>query len=312
MIVTITPNPALDMTYAVHGINLGESHRVSTGRVRAGGKGVNVARVVRQQGYPVIAITSIGGEQKNLFAADLAAAEIDARFVAVSVPTRRSIAIVDDVRRETTVLNERGEELDAAESRLLLAELGALLDSAGGDDPVHCVTGSGSLPPGMPDTFYADLVRAAKTHGIPSVIDATGNALLRAAEAGATVLKPNLAELSEATGETEPRAGARRLLDAGATLVFVSLGEGGLLAMADVALWHAELPQVDGNPTGAGDAAVAAIATAIADGISDPVAILRRAAAWGAAAVLMPLAGEISEDWRDLEPRVTVTADHQQ
>lgn len=305
MIVTVTANPALDLTLTVHGLELGESQRVDTGRMRAGGKGINVARVAHQLGYDVTALATVGGAPGREFKADLASAGIAARLVSVAGDTRRSVAIIDDARRQTTVLNERGSRLNAEESERILAELESLLTSGPG-----CVCGSGSLPPGAPDAFYARVASAARSRGIPCVIDATGPTLLRAAEAGAAVLKPNLSELTASTGESDPRAGALCLLDAGAGAVFVSLGEDGMLAVSAErrsVVWHARLEQpLDGNPTGAGDAAVAAIATAMAAGVTDLVAILRRATAWSAAAVLMPQAGELAETYSELESALTV------
>jgi fructose-1-phosphate kinase PfkB-like protein len=89
--------------------------------------------------------------------------------------------------------------------------------------------------------------------------------------------------------------------------VLLSLGADGMLAVTASEVLHARLDApLAGNPTGAGDAGVAACAVLYADGIRDPETILRRATAWSAAAVLMPLAGEISDDWPALEQRLVV------
>ena len=135
---------------------------------------------------------------------------------------------------------------------------------------------------------------------MPSIIDTSGAGLLAAASAGATVLKPNRQELAEATGLGDPLAGARHLLALGAGLVLLSLGEEGMVALAasdPERLHSARLPRVlRGNPTGAGDAAVAAAAVAYATGQHRIDQVLRAATAWSAAAVLMPLAGDISAE----------------
>ncbi|WP_308467654.1 1-phosphofructokinase family hexose kinase [Rathayibacter soli] len=336
MILTVTPNPAIDMTYYVESFERGESLRVDTGIARAGGKGLNVARVARQVGGDTLALTTAGGETGHELEADLIASALPYRLVPVAAATRRSVAVVEAAHRSTTIMNERGAALTGAEWRALLAaateQLGAPNRSGAGQigagqidagqtaaGPTGagqagagatgavpgCVVGSGSLPPGVPDAFYADLVTAAAARGLPVVIDAVGPALLKAARAGADVVKPNRAELLETTGESDPAVGARILLDAGARLVLVSLGEDGMLIIDahDVAHpLHARLPRaLDGNPTGAGDAAVAAVAISLAEGALDPVTILRRATAWSAAAVLMPVAGAIAENYRELE-----------
>jgi len=309
MIITVTPNPAVDMTYRLGSFDRGESIRVEAASVRAGGKGLNVARVARQTGSEVLAVTTSGGATGRELSDDLAASSVPHRLVPVAPPTRRSIAIVDAARGETTIMNERGQALSHDErQRLSAAILDAMADQ---ERTAGCVVGAGSLPPEMPDTFYADLVRDAHARSFSAVIDAVGPALLLAVEAGADVVKPNRSELQHTTGERDPVAGARRLIENGARLVLVSLGEDGMIAV-DARdpnhVYHARLARaLEGNPTGAGDAGVAAVAQCIADGVSDPSVILRRATAYSAAAVLMPVAGEIADNYRELELLLQVT-----
>lgn len=309
MILTVTPNPAVDMTYHVDSFDPGESLRVDSPAVRAGGKGLNVARVARQTGSAVHAVTTTGGETGRELAADLTASGIPHTLIPIAAATRRSIAIVDAAHGHTTIMNERGRPVSSDEWRCLIDTARELMADPG--SPVDCVVGSGSLPPGTPDTFYADLVLHAHEHSVPAVIDAVGPALLLAAQAGADVVKPNLAELRDTTGETDPGAGARRLIESGARLVLVSLGEDGMLAVDarnPGRVHSARLPHaLEGNPTGAGDAGVAAVAQCIADGVRDPSVILRRATAYSAAAVLMPVAGEVAGNYSELELLLVVT-----
>lgn len=303
MIVTVTPNPAIDMTYHVDSFDHGKTLRVPAASVRAGGKGVNVARVVRQTGGTVLAVTTTGGDTGCELASDLAESGLDHRLVSVDAPTRRSIAIVDAAQRDTTIMNEFGSALTSEERTTLMAVIADSLASA------SCLVGAGSLPPGMPDTFYADLVTLGHSRNLPVVIDAVGTALLRAAEARADVVKPNRSELSATTGTDDPIEGAHRLIDAGAGIVIVSLGAEGMLAVdsREGATLHARLPRaLDGNPTGAGDASVAALSTVLASKNHTLQAMLRRATAWSAAAVLMPVAGSIADNYRELEQLLTV------
>lgn len=322
MIVTVTPNPAIDLTYHVDAFRAGESLRVDGAGMRAGGKGVNVARVVAGFGEPVLAIATAGGASGREFADDLQSSGIAHRLVPVTSSTRRTVAILDRASGATTILNERGGALSDAECDALAAAarealLGyrrgepghddRVLDDRYGDRPA-CLVVSGSLPPGMPDTFCADLVRFAHEAGVPAVVDAVGAALLAAASAGADVVKPNSAELSLTTGVTDPIAGARILLEHGAGLALVSLGADGMLAVTPEKALHARLPRpLEGNPTGAGDAAVAAVAVHLAQGDEDLLAMLERATAWSAAAVLRPLAGEIADGAAQLQHLVTTT-----
>ena len=303
MILTVTPNPALDLTWHVDGLVPGASHRVDTGATRAGGKGINVARVLHGEGQHVHALTTRGGRSGEEFAADLGRSGIPATLVEVTGPTRRSVAVVDSRTGEATLLNERGTRLEAAEVSALLDEAGHL--GLGAD----AVAISGSLPPGFASEQLADLVVRLDGYGVPVVADVGGDALIAASRARATVVKPNRDELAAATGESDPSTGARRLQELGAQIIVASLGVDGLLVLGPgERLLRAHLGRtLRGNPTGAGDAVVAAVALWLAEARSAPsrdlvlssldtVRLARRAVAWSASAVLMPLAGEIHPD----------------
>jgi len=309
-IVTVTPNPAVDLSYHVAGIHPGASHRVPAPLSRAGGKGLNVARVAHQLGHPVLALAPYGGSPGAEFAAELESSGVPHALVPVAGPTRRSIALVDTVGGETSIFNEEGNPLRSSEWQALAAVVVDAL-SAQGEDAPGVLAASGSLPPGAPADFYPALVRLAHDAGIPAIVDTSGSGILAAAEAGADLLKPNHHELEEATGETDLAAGAWRLIDLGAKTVLVSAGADGMLAFSHATpdgYWRARLPEaLSGNPTGAGDAAVAAAATALAAGVTDTRVILRRATAWSAAAVLMPAAGEISPRYAELEEQLIIS-----
>lgn len=302
MILTVTPNPAIDLTYRVATLEPGETHRVAAPAVRAGGKGLNVARVIAQTGGAAFALTTAGGPAGLRLADDLDAAGLPSELVPVAAPTRSSVAIVDEGSGETTIFNEAGGALSPAEWTALRDAVERLAV------PATAIVGSGSLPPGAPDSFYADLVEVARRRGVPSVIDAIGLPLLAAAEAGADVLKPNRRELADTVGTDDPVDGARALLAAGARLVLVSLGADGMLAVSERGVSSARLPHpLTGNATGAGDAAVAAVATALASGITDPSTLVRRATAWSAAAVVAPLAGELDPAYPEYEARLVLS-----
>ncbi|MCI0159223.1 1-phosphofructokinase family hexose kinase [Leifsonia shinshuensis] len=302
MILTVTPNPAIDLTYRVAALEPGETHRVAAPAVRAGGKGLNVARVIAQTGGAAFVLTTAGGAPGLRLADDLESSGLPSELVPVSAPTRSSVAIVDEGSGVTTIFNESGGALSAAEWRALGEAVERLAV------PATAIVGSGSLPPGAPDSFYADLVAVARRRGVPSVIDATGLPLLAASEAGADVLKPNRRELADTVGIDDPVDGARALLAAGARLVLVSLGSDGMLAVSGTEVAAARLPQpLAGNATGAGDAAVAAVAASLAAGIDDPALLVRRATAWSAAAVLAPLAGELDPAYPEYEARLVLS-----
>ncbi len=313
MIVTVTPNPALDLTWHVDRIVPGGTHRADAGVARAGGKGLNVARVAHAQGAGVLALTTSGGATGSEFADELASSGVPHTLIPVQAATRRSIALVDEHLGDTTIVNERGAnpsdaewaELRDAVARSLAPE--RTRDDAGGSGRAarrrrNVLVISGSLPPGAPDDLLPTLIRIGRDAGAIVIADTSGPALLAAAEAGATVLKPNAAELAEATGIADPLSGACALLNRGAGIVLLSQGADGMLAITADEIVRARLAEpLAGNPTGAGDAGVAACAVLLSQGVTDPEALLRRATAWSAAAVLMPLAGEIHESWPALE-----------
>jgi 1-phosphofructokinase family hexose kinase len=311
-VITVTPNPAVDLSYHVAGITPGASHRVTAPLRRAGGKGLNVARVAHQLGHPVLALAPSGGTSGAEFAAELLSSGVPHRLIPVAAETRRSIALVDTVGGETSIFNEEGSALQPREWQALAA---AVVDALHIDNPdgqsAGVLVGSGSLPPGAPADFYPALVRLAHDAGIPAVVDTSGPGIIAAARAGADLLKPNNHELLEATGESSLDVAAERLIALGAKTVLVSAGAEGMLAFHHASpggYWSARLPEpLSGNPTGAGDAGVAAAAVALADGITDIPTILRRATAWSAAAVLMPAAGEISPLYADLEDQLILS-----
>lgn len=311
-IITATPNPALDITYHVDGIRWGETHRVPAGTDRAGGKGVNVARAAHQQGFAVLAIAPVGGHNGRRFTAELTASGVPHRLVPVAAETRRTITMVDTRSGQTSIFNEFGSALTASEWDALADGIEQSLDHARPETPVPAVlVASGSLPADAPADFFGALVRLAHSYRIPAVIDTSGPGILEAARAGADLLKPNQDELREATGIADPIPAAQELLRLGARRILVSAGAEGMLAFdaaAPSVYWSARLPHpLAGNPTGAGDAAVAAAAVQLASGAADIRSILRAAASWSAAAVLMPAAGQISSRYRKLEQELIIT-----
>ncbi|WP_154605165.1 1-phosphofructokinase family hexose kinase [Arthrobacter sp. AQ5-05] len=315
-VLTVTPNPAIDVTYTVDGVELGSSHRVPTPLYRAGGKGLNVSRVAHQLGHPTLAISTAGGPSGEQLRADLVASGIAHHLIPVAAATRCSIALVDTLNNTTSIFNETGPALTGAEWQALAAavvENLAGIQTDGGLTRPGVLVGSGSLPANAPADFYPGLVALAHHAGVPAIIDTSGSGILAAAKAGADLLKPNNHELMEAVGESDLVAAARKLMALGAKRVLVSVGEEGMLAF-DAATpgryLQAKLPApLAGNPTGAGDAAVSAAAVALANGVTELREILRRATAWSAAAVLMPGAGEISLRYTELAHQLIIT-DH--
>lgn len=297
MILTLTPNPAHDITYAVESVTLGESHRVLEVHERAGGKGVNAASVLTAMGVPCVAVAPVGGPGSAAYAADLRARGVPAELIQSEVVTRRSVAVVDSAG-EVTIFNEAG----APQPDAVWAEVSSAVARLAPGASV--LTISGSLPPGTDPDLVLLLVREAQQHGLRVILDGTGEPLVRGLAAGPAIAKPNLTEASHAfaPGVDAMTAGeaALRLVGAGARAAIVSDGPRGLTLLAEGVRLHARLPiPLGGNPTGAGDALTASLAADLAlvddlpAGRDAWAEVLRRGVAWSAAAVLQPVAGAV-------------------
>ncbi|ROQ16419.1 MULTISPECIES: 1-phosphofructokinase family hexose kinase [unclassified Curtobacterium] len=300
MIVVVTPNPAVDVTYRVAEQRIGETQRVLDVARHPGGKGLNVGRVLAATGVATHAVLPLGGTPGHWISDALDDLGLDHTDVVVSGTTRTTVTVVDDVAHPT-MFGEPGPVLTGTEWDAVAAAVDGLLGRA---DSTALVV-SGSLPGGAAPDVVARWVATAHEHGVLSVVDCSGAALLAAASAGATVCKPNREELLEATGAADERTAALRLLERGAGVVVVSRGAHGIAAhTTDHVLEVPAVPGVSGNPTGAGDAATAGLVGALVrsgdqQGTGAPFAddtllrALRSAAAHGAAAVLRPVAGEV-------------------
>jgi tagatose 6-phosphate kinase len=286
-VVVLTPNPAVDVTYRVAEQRIGETVRVSAVTRRPGGKGLNVVAVLAQLGVAAVALQPLGGGSGRWIEESLAAAGTHAVAVPAPGDTRTTVAVVDG-RSHPTLYAEPGETLPGTTWQQLADAVSRLCEPGG------FLVLSGSFPPATLPEQVSALVAAGRAAGARVVADTSGAALLAAADAGADILKPNEAEARDATGtDTLDDAGAA-LLARGAGCVVVSRGRDGLAALEADGSRHRQpaVPGVNGNPTGAGDAATAGLVAAL---LSDrPLEeALRWASVVGGAAVLAPVAGSI-------------------
>lgn len=303
LILTVTLNTALDITYRVPVLEPHATHRVTEVIERPGGKGVNVARVLAALGHEVTVTGFTGGATGRTVQDGLTAVPhlVDA-LVPVEGPTRRTIALVDDRTGDTTQLNEPGPTITPAEWSAFQEAYEDLLASA------SAVALCGSLPPGVPVGAYAGLVRAARAAAVPVLLDTSGEPLRRGVAARPDLVKPNADELAELTGSHEPLRATQDTRRRGARAVVASLGTEGLLAVTPEGRWRATPPaRLHGNPTGAGDSAVAGLLSALTEQLPWPDR-LSRAVALSAATVLSRVAGEFDRrTYEELVEQVTVT-----
>ena len=290
MIVVVALNPALDVTHQLGHVDWAGVNRPDAVHARPGGKGPNVARVLRTLGADVLLAGLAGGHTGNELKAALAAAHVPAVFADIAGETRRTFAIVDSGRAQTAMFNEPGPLVSEEEFAAFTVLFGEAVARS------SAVVMSGSLPPGLPASTYADLITMAAEAGVPALLDTSGDALRLGVAARPAIVKPNLSELEALAGRPLPTAcavaaAAADLRAHGADAVVVTLGSDGLLTVTGEDSWHAWPEPVIGNPTGAGDAAAAALAHGLVTGTpwADRV---RRAAALAAATVAAPVAGE--------------------
>ncbi|WP_406478913.1 1-phosphofructokinase family hexose kinase [Streptomyces platensis] len=304
MILTVTLNAALDITYRVPRLHPHTTNRITEVSERPGGKGLNVARVLAALGHRTVATGFAGGGTGEALRALLAETEVTDALVPVGGATRRTVAVVDAATGDTTQLNEPGPVVSPAEWDTFLGTYRELLGEA------RAVALCGSLPPGVPVDVYARLTRAARSAGVPVLLDSSGEPLRRGLAARPDLAKPNADELAALTGSTEPLRAARDARRRGAHAVAASLGPDGMLAVTADGTWQAAPPhRIAGNPTGAGDSAVAGLLSGLVENLPWPDR-LTRAVALSAATVRAPAAGEFDAGtYEELLSRVAVT-DH--
>jgi tagatose 6-phosphate kinase len=287
LISVITLSPAIDVTYQVQLLVPGESHRVQKSYKFAGGKALNVARVLQSGGRQVALILPTGGQPGAWLQSELERLGISYQAVATIAETRTCVSVVD---ADATVFNEPAPSISDAEFEAFLT---VIENSEGASVGVL----SGSLPADLDPKQVLRLLQEIRSAFPIAVIDTSGAALLEAAKLGFDLLKPNREELLAATGTGSVEQGASHLLALGAKLVLVSLGELGARLFSKELVLSVEVSRVQGNPTGAGDAMVAAASLALEEGLAEKE-LLQNAAAAGSLAVLEPVAGQIN--WEKL------------
>jgi 1-phosphofructokinase len=283
VIVTVTPNPSLDRTLELTELRVGAVVRADRVRVEPGGKGINVARALLANGHPTRAVVPTGGHEGDQLLDALGELGLEVVAVPLADPVRTNISLVE-ADGTTTKINASGPTLTPAELDALVA---VSLDAARG---ASWFAACGSLPPGAPDTLYADLVREVHGVGARVVVDASGPAFVAAVAAGPDLVKPNADELAAAVGAElhtigDVLAAAGQLRGRGARTVVVSLGADGAVLVDDAGSWHATSPPITPRSTvGAGDSVVAGLLSADRLG---PGALVR-GVAFGVAAALLP------------------------
>lgn len=265
-VATVTLNPAIDRTVAVAGLAPGAVNRAEHVGDRPGGKGVNVAAALAEQGHRAVALGFLGHDNESAFTAFFSALGVRDRCLRLPGATRVGIKIIDTVRGGTTDLNFPGLAPAPADLAALLRQLEEL-------DARWCVL-AGSLPPGVPADFYARATARLKARGVHVALDTSGEPLRAALAARPDFIKPNVHELAAHLGRplpTEDAAveAARELVASGVGTVAVSRGGDGAVFVTASEVVIARPPAIPVRSTvGAGDAMVAGYVAARLRGIS--------------------------------------------
>lgn len=253
MIYTITLNPSIDYIVEVEDLRLGDLNRMKRDLKLPGGKGINVSRVLNQLEVQNKAIGFLGGFTGRYIEEWLRKESISSDFVFVSDDTRINIKLKHG---EETEINGAGPVINDTEADALLQKLSALNDT-------DVVILSGSVPPSLGADFYDKLISVCKQRRAEFVIDTTGSALKMALPHQPLLVKPNHHELAELFGVTiqtkeEVITYGRKLLEAGAKHVLVSMAGEGALFITDQGVYHANAPKgTVKNSVGAGDSMIA-------------------------------------------------------
>jgi 6-phosphofructokinase 2 len=288
-IVTLTMNPALDVSSSARHVVPEHKVRCGPGSIDPGGGGINVTRAIQNLGGSSIAVYPLGGPTGEAYRGVAAAAGILGHVVTVAGNTRESFTISETSTGEQYRFVLPGPELREPEWRACLSVVGDNLPRGG------FLVASGSLPPGVPVDFYARLARIAVDQDVRLVVDASGPPLEAALAEGVFLIKPSgdeLAELVGAPGELGEDEQVQALCaivgDGHAEYVALSLGAKGALLAGAAGVLRLPTPRVEvASTVGAGDAFLAGLVLRLAEG--EPIeSAFRTAVAAGSATAMMP------------------------
>lgn len=281
MIMTVSLNPAVDKTCRLKEMALGEVNRLDSAESVAGGKAVNVTKVLRQFHIPVAAVGFLGGSGGTLIGEAVEELGAECHFTKIAGETRTSTNVVAENGTVTELL-EPGPVISEKELRSFLKQFTGCLESC------KMTVLSGSLPKGVPGDIYAKLIELCHMAGCKVVLDSSGEALRQGVQAGPDLVKPNRKELEYLAGRVlkdreEIIDAAQGFLDMGVGRVVVSMGGEGLLCVDGSGIYFQDARRVTAvNTVGCGDTVVASLCMSELAG-EDVKTALYKAAALAAA-----------------------------
>jgi len=257
LIVTLTINPAIDRTISVDKLVFEDRAYILDRTEAGGGRGINASRVIHAFGGKTLALLTAGGAVGEKMLKSLAGMGFTFESVRTANDTRINIT-VSDKQGLTIKLNEIGNPLSAAELKQIQQLVEPRLAKA------HWLMICGSIPPGVPAHYYCELIEMAKRHGVKTLVDTDGEALLHSLEAKPTLITPNQHEGERLLGRALITRGqfleaVDRIQKMGSESVILSLGGRGAIGSGPEGVFEALPPHIDAlGPIGAGDAMAAA------------------------------------------------------
>ncbi|MGB3944374.1 MAG: 1-phosphofructokinase family hexose kinase [Methanothrix sp.] len=287
-IVSLSINPTIDKSSTVDQVVAERKLRCTAPIFEPGGGGVNVSRAIKKLGGDSTLIYTAGGLSGGMLRALLEEEGLRSRPVEIRGMTRESFAVLEESTGRQFRFGMPGPEMRGEEWEGALEELSIAAPQSG------FIVASGSLPPGVPAGFYAQVAKVGKRTGSKVIVDTSGEPLKKALEEGVFLIKPNLREFRELVEkdlreEAQIEAAARELVaGGGCELLVISLGSAGALFVSRDAVAHMRPPTVSiVSKVGAGDSMVAGITLSLARGMAPRDAVLFGIAS-GAAAVMTP------------------------
>jgi 1-phosphofructokinase family hexose kinase len=273
VIICVSANPAMDRRLRLESIAVGGVNRAASVEPFPGGKAAHVAMVARTLAAPVTWVGFLGGAAGEECESGLSALGIPLTVVRTQSDTRMNLEIIAQDGTVTEILEAGGGVTEGEVERLLSACRDIFAESTEGSQ----VALSGSLPPGAPADFYAELIRLAHVYGCRVLLDTSGEALRQGLAAAPDLVKSNREEAGTfaghpVSGATAAAEVAQEMIAAGARSVAVSLGVEGIIwgNSSDSAILFSQPPKVAVRSTvGCGDAALAGFAVAHARGLSE-------------------------------------------
>ena len=291
-ILTVTLNPALDVFCRVSSDSTGKNFVVNELMASAGGKGINVSRVLHRLGVNTLALGCVGGTTGTLMKKMIEKEKIPYSFVVGGSKTRTNVTMICPARNTSAHIISKGNPVSLKDIQKFKKIFFQNLLSR------SMVVLSGRLPPGVKDSFYFELIELAKQRHIPSVLDSHGQAFKIGLKAKPFCIKPNREEAEFIVREklnslSKIKHALKYFLDSGTKMIILSLGEEGAVATEGRGVWLALPPKIKGgHDVGCGDALIAGFIFSIQKKLSFPRA-LQMAVATGTANALAVKPGEI-------------------